>query len=67
MGDLLADWSNHGLCRVRTLTGKEIELDIEPDYKVCACSYLQLDLSSGNPYTWPEKKKVFTPGTASPG
>lgn len=21
--------------RVRTLTGKEIELDIEPDYKVC--------------------------------
>lgn len=21
-------------CRVRTLTGKEIELDIEPDYKV---------------------------------
>ena len=22
-------------CRVRTLTGKEIELDIEPDYKVC--------------------------------
>ena len=22
--------------RVRTLTGKEIELDIEPDYKVCS-------------------------------
>jgi len=24
-----------GTKRVRTLTGKEIELDIEPDYKVC--------------------------------
>jgi hypothetical protein len=23
-----------GICRVRTLTGKEIELDIEPDFKV---------------------------------
>ena len=26
-------------CRVRTLTGKEIELDIEPDYKVHPSTY----------------------------
>ena len=36
------------LTRVRTLTGKEIELDIEPDYKVRNCSF------PSNPNTCPE-------------
>lgn len=29
--------STNTCCRVRTLTGKEIELDIENDYKVLFC------------------------------
>lgn len=28
------EWRTNHVYRVRTLTGKEIELDIEPDYKV---------------------------------
>jgi len=35
------------LIKVRTLTGKEIELDIEPDYKVCLlCPSATLGLKS---------------------
>ena len=46
--------------RVRTLTGKEIELDIESDYKVRALSYsaLQISTAANEILTWEQVAQI---------
>lgn len=48
--------------RVRTLTGKEIELDIEADYKVCVIPVCLGDVVRYGKFSWEKRKRKWVEG-----